>query len=68
MFAGVGVALSVLAFFLKKNKLELDRVNRLLRSLELSEARTSEQLKLMNKVLEDRRKDVQRLYEKTQTK
>ena len=68
MFAGVGVALSVLAFFLKKNKLELDRVNRLLRALELSEARTSEQLKLMNKVLEDRRKDVQRLYEKTQTK
>lgn len=68
MFAGVGVALSVLAFFLKKNKLELDKVNRLLRALELSEARTSEQLKLMNKVLEDRRKDVQRLYEKTQTK
>ncbi len=68
MFAGVGVALSVLAFFLKKNKLELDKVNRLLRRLELSEARTSEQLKLMNKVLEDRRKDVQRLYEKTQVK
>ena len=68
MFAGVTLALSVLGFFLKKVKIEVDGYKERLRDLELSNARMNEQLKLMNKILEDRRKDVQRLYEKTQSK
>jgi predicted nuclease with TOPRIM domain len=68
MFAGVTLALSVLGFFLKKVKIEVDGYKDRLRDLELSNARMNEQLKLMNKILEDRRKDVQRLYEKTQSK
>lgn len=68
MFAGVTLALSVLGFFLKKVKVEVDGYKDRLRELELSNARMNEQLRLMNKVLEDRRRDVQRLYEKTQSK
>lgn len=68
MFAGVTLALSVLGFFLKKVKIEVDGYKDRLRELELSNARMNEQLRLMNKVLEDRRRDVQRLYEKTQSK
>ena len=64
MFAGVGVALSVLAFFLKKNKLEIDRLSEIVRKLELSDATKSERLKTIGKVLEDRRRDVQKLFEK----
>jgi galactokinase len=64
MFAGVGVALSVLAFFLKKNKLEIDRLSEMVRNLELSDATKSERLKTIGKVLEDRRRDVQKLFEK----
>jgi hypothetical protein len=64
MFAGVGVALSVLAFFLKKNKLEIDRLSEIVRNLELSDATKSERLKTIGKVLEDRRRDVQKLFEK----
>ena len=68
MFAGVTLALSVLGFFLKKVKIEVDGYKDRLRELELNNARINEQIKLMNKILEDRRKDVQRLYEKTQSK
>jgi hypothetical protein len=64
MFAGVGVALSVLAFFLKKNKLEVDRLNEIVRKLELSDATKTEKLHFMGKVLEDRRKDIQKLFDK----
>ena len=64
MCAGVGVALSVLAFFLKKNKLEIDRLSEIVRKLELSDATKSERLKTIGKVLEDRRRDVQKLFEK----
>jgi len=66
MFAGVGVALSVLAFFLKKNKLELDTLKDNVRKLEISEARSCERIRTLLKVVEDRRKDIQNLYEKAQ--
>ena len=64
MFAGVGVALSVLAFFLKKNKVELDRLSETVRKLELSDATKTEKLIFMGKVLEDRRRDIQKLFQK----
>jgi galactokinase len=53
-----------LAFFLKKNKLEIDRLSEIVRNLELSDATKSERLKTIGKVLEDRRRDVQKLFEK----
>ena len=62
MFAGVGVALSVLAFFLK-NKVELDKLNEVVRRLELSDASKTERMNYMVKVLEDRRQDIQKLFE-----
>jgi hypothetical protein len=64
MFAGVGVAISVLAFFLKKNKMEIDSLKENVRKLEISEARNSERIRTLLKVVEDRRKDIQRLFEK----
>lgn len=64
MFAGVGVAISVLAFFLKKNKMEIDFMKESVRKLEISEARNSERIRTLLKVVEDRRKDIQRLFEK----
>lgn len=64
MFAGVGVALSVLAFFLKKNKVELDRLSETVRKLELADATKTEKLIFMSKVLEDRRRDIQKLFQK----
>jgi hypothetical protein len=64
MFAGLGVALSVLAFFLKKNKLEIDSLSNAVRKLELSDATKTEKLIFMGKVLEDRRRDIQKLFEK----
>ena len=64
MFAGVGVALSVLAFFLKKNKAELDKLYDTVRKLELSDAAKTERIDFMVKVLEDRRRDIQKLFSK----
>jgi hypothetical protein len=66
MFAGVGVAISVLAFFLKKNKMEIDAMKGIQRKLEISDARNSERIRTLLKVVEDRRKDIQNLYEKAQ--
>jgi len=64
MFAGLGVALSVLAFFLKKNKVEIDLMRETMRKLELSEARNSERIRTLLKTVEDRRRDVQKIFDK----
>ena len=64
MFAGVGVALSVLAFFLKKNKMEIDSMKETVRKLELNDARNSERVRTLLKTVEDRRKDIQKIFDK----
>ena len=64
MFAGVGLAISVLGFFLKKNKVEIDQMRESMRRLELSEARNSERIRTLLKTVEDRRKDVQKIFDK----
>jgi hypothetical protein len=64
MFAGVGVAISVLAFFLKKNKIEIDAVKERMRDLEIADARNSERIKTLLKTVEDRRRDVQKIFDK----
>jgi hypothetical protein len=65
MFAGVTLAISVLGFFLKKNKAEIDLMKEVIRKLEISDARSTERIRTLLKVVEDRRKDIQNLYEKT---
>jgi len=64
MFAGVGVTLSILAFFLKKNKNEIDTLKDHLRDMELEHAKQEEKLHFLEKVSEDRRKDIQKIFEK----
>ena len=64
MFAGVGVAISVLAFFLKKNKLEIDQMRESMRKLELNETRNNERIRTLMKTVEDRRRDVQKIFDK----
>lgn len=63
MFVGVGVTLSILAFFLKKNKNEIDSMKGVLRDIEIVNARQQERLATLDKVAEDRRRDVQKLFE-----
>jgi hypothetical protein len=65
MFAGVTLAISVLGFFLKKNKAEIDSMKEVIRKLEISDARNTERIRTLLKVVEDRRRDIQNLYEKT---
>lgn len=64
MFAGIGVGLSVLAFFLKKNKIEIDVMKERMRDLEIADARNSERIKTLLKTVEDRRRDVQKIFDK----
>lgn len=64
MFAGVTLALSVLGFFLKKNKIEIDQMKERVRELEISDARSSERIKTLLKLVEDRRRDVQKIFDK----
>lgn len=64
MFAGVGVGFSVLAFFLKKNKVEIDIMKERMRDLEIADARKSERIRTLLKTVEDRRRDVQKIFDK----
>ena len=64
MFAGVGVALSVLAFFLKKNKVEIDLLRESVRLLELNDTRNNERIRTLLKTTEDRRRDIQKIFDK----
>ena len=56
MFAGVTLALSVLGFFLKKNKIEIDTIKDRMRDIEISDARNTERIKTLLKLTEDRRR------------
>jgi len=64
MFAGVTLALSVLGFFLKKNKIEIDNMKERMRELEISDARKSERIRTLLKLVEDRRRDIQKIFDK----
>ena len=64
MFAGVTLALSILGFFLKKNKIEIDNMKDRMRELEISDARSSERIKTLLKLTEDRRRDIQKIFDK----
>ena len=68
IFLGVGVALSVLGFFLKKEarkSMENDqRISTLEVLLAKNEVRDCERWKVAHKLFEDRRNDVIKLYDK----
>jgi ribosome recycling factor len=68
MFAGVGVAISILAFFIKRNKWEIDDMKERLRHMEISHAGQCKDVEHLNKISEDRRRDVQKLFEKVEGK
>ena len=68
MFAGLGVALSILAFFIKRNKWEIDDMNDRLRQVEISAAGQIKEVNHLNKLSEDRREDIKKLFEKMEAK
>tara|TARA_R100000655_G_scaffold17187_2_gene36860 strand:- start:9093 stop:9320 length:228 start_codon:yes stop_codon:yes gene_type:complete len=63
MFLGLGVAISVLGFFLKRMKEEIDVQKAKTAKLEISSARHYEKIRNLEKLAEDRRSDVKRIYE-----
>ena len=63
MFLGLGVAVSVLGFFLKRMKEEIDVQKAKNSKLEISSARHYEKIRNLEKLAEDRRSDVKRIYE-----
>lgn len=64
IFAGIGVALSVLGFFLKRIKEEVDTVKARNARLEINQARNFEKIHNLEKLSEDRREDIKKLFEK----
>lgn len=64
IFAGVGVAVSLIAFLLKRFKVELDQVKSAQREVEIDLTKQTERTKTCLKLLEDRRRDVQNIYDK----
>jgi len=62
IFCGIGVALSILGFFLKKIKTEVDDLKEQVRRDQILNARQQEQMRHIEKVLEDRRRDVKELH------
>jgi len=68
MFAGLGVALSILAFFIKRNKWEIDDMKDRLRQLEIQNAGQIKDINHLDKLSEDRREDIKKLFEKMEAK
>ena len=63
IYVGLGVAVSVLGFFLKRIKEEVDVVKARNARLEINIARQVEKIRNLEKITEDRREDIKRLYE-----
>lgn len=64
----LGMMLSVVAFFLKKESLKVDRLSKRMQEIEIdlakNDARDAERWVQTTKLLEDRRNDVVNLFEK----
>ena len=60
---GIGAAVSVLGFFIKRMKEEIDVLKAKNTRLEINQARNYEKINNLEKVTEDRREDIKRLYE-----
>lgn len=68
MFAGMGVAISILGFFIKRIKMELDDMKERLRQMEISDAGQTKDINHLAKVCEDRRDDVKNLFKRLEGK
>ena len=68
IFLGVGVAISVLGFFLKKESKKTDEIASRTTRVEMlvakNDVRDAERWKVANTLMEDRREDVKALYAK----
>jgi len=68
LFVCLGVMVSVTAFFLKKESSKVDKISSKLREIEIdlakNNARDTERWVQIQKLLEDRRLDVVKIYEK----
>ena len=62
IFMGLGVAVSVIGFFLKRINEEVDRMKVICTKLQISTARDLERLKQLEKLAEDRREDVKNIF------
>ena len=67
IFLGVGVAISVLGFFLKKEARKASELDSRVKDLEVmfaqNEARDQERWRQTHKLLEDRRGDIRKLFD-----
>jgi hypothetical protein len=68
MFAGVGVAISILAFFIKRIKMEVDDMKERLRQIEINDAGQTKDVEHLTKLAEDRRIDIKNLFKKLDAK
>ena len=64
IFLGLGAAISVLGFFLKRIKEEVDIIKGRNNRLEINQARNFEKIMNLEKISEDRREDIKKLFEK----
>ena len=60
---GIGVAISVLGFFLKRIKEEVDAFKKTNTRTQIDITRCIERIKVLEKLTEDRREDVRKLYD-----
>lgn len=72
VFVALGLMVSVVAFFLKKESVKVDNLSTKLRHIEIelvkNGAKDSERWRETQKLLEDRRQDVVKIYEKLEKK
>ena len=65
IFLGLGAAVSVLGFFLKRLKEEVEVLKSRNTRLEINQARNYEKINNLEKLSEDRREDIKKLFEKS---
>ena len=56
------------AFFIKRNKWEIEKMNERLRQVEISDAGQTKDLEHLTKLAEDRREDVKNLFKRLEDK
>jgi hypothetical protein len=64
IFLGLGAAISVIGFFLKRLKEEIDVVKVRNQRLEVNQAKLFARLEMCEKLSEDRRSDVKEIFRK----
>ena len=68
MIIGIGTLVSVIAFYLKKESMKIEKISAKIREIEINlaknGARDSERWEQTQRLLEDRRQDVVKLFEK----